>query len=842
LRTFGPEDVQLLSLFAAQLGPALEAARLTDERHRLSVSLREFAVAVGGQASTARLGELACLQIRNLVGADQAATLLVGSDGKRLTVVATSGHEESADAHVPLEVGKGVVGQAVSTGRTRIINDYGAWAGRIGEVPPGEDVFSVMATPLIVDREPVGVIHAVVKGPKAHFDERQVEVIELIAAQVAPGLRVARLVEELEGQSRRLQTLHEVAVVAGGVLDPNGLAELVVGRAKELTGALAGDLLWWDPLSVSLRVWDKDLGFWSKAPAEGAAGVAFSTRRPVAADANPHDWRHLVLPPGSTALAVPLLVHDQPIGSLSLLFGSGSRIPSDAVDLLTMLAAQAAPALDAARLHSDLASSEQRYRAIFDKAFICISQTDLEGRCLDMNQAGLDMLGYTEHDVPTLWWNDILAPTEHEPGNLIARLCTSARDRYRGQRLCQRQDGTPFWGDLTASVLRDPTGQPTGAYVMLEDITERREAEDMATRLGRILDASAAEILIVDPATLAITQANRTACENLGWSFGELTEMRLPQLVATLSEAEILEIMRDLESSDKDEALYVGEHLRRDGSQYPVEVRLQASEVQRPPLILVIVHDISERLREEEARRETEAKSRFLASMSHELRTPLNSILGFAQLLARPGFGGLSDRQQRYLGHIESSGRHLLELINDVLDLSRLDAGQFRVDPVTVELGPMVQELIAKVRPLAGDRHLFLDVSVEEKVMVHADPLRLSQVIWNLLSNALKFTSDRGTIKIVAGRQGKMIFMTVADNGIGIPVDQQERIFEEFTQVDSGLSRNREGAGLGLTLSRRLVIAMGGSLTVASTAGEGSAFTVRLPAASVKRPRKSPKR
>ena len=232
-------------------------------------------------------------------------------------------------------------------------------------------------------------------------------------------------------------------------------------------------------------------------------------------------------------------------------------------------------------------------------------------------------------------------------------------------------------------------------------------------------------------------------------------------------------------------------------------------------------------------------KGEFLATMSHELRTPLNSILGFAQLLQVGDFGGLTSRQARYVENILASGTHLLSLINDVLDLTKVESGHIALHSETVSIADAFDQSLAKLRPLAEAKGIEVQAFAGPRLAVRADARRLQQVLLNLLSNAIKFTAEGGLVRLEAGAAGAGVAVTVTDTGVGIPDDQLDTIFERFVQLGAGRTRIQEGTGLGLSLSRNLVELMGGTLAVRSRLGEGSSFTLTLPGARLM-PRTSP--
>jgi signal transduction histidine kinase/FixJ family two-component response regulator/HAMP domain-containing protein len=228
-------------------------------------------------------------------------------------------------------------------------------------------------------------------------------------------------------------------------------------------------------------------------------------------------------------------------------------------------------------------------------------------------------------------------------------------------------------------------------------------------------------------------------------------------------------------------------------------------------------------------------KTEFLANMSHELRTPLNAVIGFSQLLEQQYFGELNDKQLEYIHEIEGAGGHLLDLINDILDLSKIEAGRMELELERLELAELLESCARLVRERAVRAGLDLTLEVVPGLSVSGDKRKLKQVIVNLLSNAVKFTPSGGRVTLKAHplrrgadvRDGD-IEISVEDSGIGIPLEDQERLFTPFTQVDGSLARRHEGTGLGLALSKRLTELHGGVIEVRSTPGQGSTFSLRL--------------
>lgn len=353
---------------------------------------------------------------------------------------------------------------------------------------------------------------------------------------------------------------------------------------------------------------------------------------------------------------------------------------------------------------------------------------------------------------------------------------------------------------------------------------DRARLRAQRRQLQSLLDASPDAILVVN-AHGVVRYVNQTATrlfernttdllgEVLGFSVrdGELSEIEVPN----------------------------GKEMRQ------CEMRVVPIEWNLESCSLATIRDITERLRFEEMRRhsaELEAqnqriaeasrmKSQFLANMSHELRTPLNAIIGFADLLKEHMIAPDSPKFEQYLGHIGSSGRHLLQLINDILDLAKVEAGKFVFHPENVKVPSLVREVVGIVSSLAEQRRIRLSVQCDPQVQeVFIDPGRLKQVLYNYVSNALKFTPDGGQVQVrTVGINADWFRLEVEDNGVGIAKADLDRLFVEFQQLDSGSTRRHKGTGLGLALTRRLVTAQGGTVGVDSAPGWGSVFHAVLP-------------
>ncbi len=291
---------------------------------------------------------------------------------------------------------------------------------------------------------------------------------------------------------------------------------------------------------------------------------------------------------------------------------------------------------------------------------------------------------------------------------------------------------------------------------------------------------------------------------------------------------------------------------RRDGTEFPVEISLSPVKIDDGFRVTAIIRDVSAKQKAEEAIRKAnqqleeqnreldranQLKSEFLASMSHELRTPLHTIIGFTELLAEELEGPLNEKQKRFLSHVHQDSQHLLELINDILDLSKVEAGQMQLHPEAFDARTLINEAVNSIRQMADGRGVEVENRVRHETVVKADRTRFREILNNLLSNAVKFTPEGGTVWVESRPAGPgMTSFSVGDTGIGIALADHAAVFDKFRQISSTTRGVREGTGLGLAIVKSYVELHGGTISLESTPGEGSRFTFTMPAGDASPP------
>ena len=468
-----------------------------------------------------------------------------------------------------------------------------------------------------------------------------------------------------------------------------------------------------------------------------------------------------------TLLAAPMLLGDEVVGAISIFRTSVAPFSDREMEMLDDFAAQAAVALRQVDL---MASLEQRSTELASK----VEQLEGLGELGEAVSSSLD------------------------PDEVLERIVTSA------VRLAGTDGGSIMeYDDHTdAFVVRAAHGTSTDLLGTLRRLTIHRRS----TLVGRA--ATERRPVAVSDLQAADLDPHLAALLADGWR----SLLAVPMLRADLVVG-VLNVRRRSPGGFPDDLVEVLQTFASQSSVAIVNARLfRELETKSAELEVASRH-----------------KSEFLASMSHELRTPLNAVIGFSEVLLDRMFGELNDRQDEYVRDIWNSGRHLLELLNEVLDLSKVEAGQMTLEPATFRVADVLDHALSLVRERATAHGIALGLQVHDEVgSVHADELRFKQVVLNLLSNAVKFTPDGGRVDVEARTVGDELVVTVKDTGVGIPPEDRERIFESFQQGGRGVARE-EGTGLGLTLSRRIVELFGGRLWLESELGSGSTFGFAIP-------------
>ncbi len=481
---------------------------------------------------------------------------------------------------------------------------------------------------------------------------------------------------------------------------------------------------------------------------------------------------------------------------------------------------------------------ERRLAAIVESSDDAIIGKTLDGVVTSWNAAAERLYGYSAAEMIGLPVS-LLAPPERpdEVPAILERIRRGERvDHYESVRIAK--GGRRMAVSLTVSPIRDRGGAIVGASVIARDVTDRKRVE----ALFRGLLESAPDAIVGVSSDGRIALVNAQAERLFGYSRGELegqpVELLVPERVRGVHPGHRSGYFANPEARP----MGAGQELagrRKDGSEFPAEISLSAIETEEGTLVSAAIRDVTDRKvferalqdKNVELERAAAAKDRFLASMSHELRTPLNAVIGFTGTLLMRLPGPLNDEQETQLKTVQASARHLLSIINDLLDLAKIESGKVELTPQPVRCRDVLAEVADVLVPMADAKGLRFTTEISDgDLVVRTDRRALSQILINLANNAIKFT-DRGAVTLTVREPAAddTVRIDVADSGIGIPPQDQPRIFLAFEQVDSGHSRQREGTGLGLHICQRLVELLGGRLSFTSEQGVGSTFSVRIP-------------
>jgi len=497
------------------------------------------------------------------------------------------------------------------------------------------------------------------------------------------------------------------------------------------------------------------------------------------------------------------------------------------------------------RAEEALRRSEERYHLLFDSNPHPVWVYDLQTLAiLDVNHSAVRNYGYAREEFLSLTIKDI-RPPEDIPALLQSAANALADTESAGAWRHRKKDGSLIDVEVTSHPLI--YGDRNARLVVATDITTRKKAEEALRQSEERFRLLVSEV--TDYAILMLDPEGRIASWNAGAA--RIKGYRSEEIIG--QHFSLFYTREDVESGKPAYGLKVAEEqgrfedeswrVRKDGSRFWASVVITAlhDETGRLRGFGKVTQDITERKRteelmlraKEEAERASKFKDQFLSTMSHELRTPLNAVLGFSDLLADERYGPLNDRQQRYVSHIHSGGIHLLKLISDILDLSKIEAGRMELARENVTVASAFAEVISALYPLAEKKSQALLQQADPNLHVRADAMRFKQVLMNLAANAIKFSPENGRIELTARQVGGQVTVEVRDDGPGIPPEQQERIFEAFFRV-AQTGNAAEGTGLGLAITARLVELHGSKLEIDSRPGEGTCFYFSLPLIAIK--------
>lgn len=496
-----------------------------------------------------------------------------------------------------------------------------------------------------------------------------------------------------------------------------------------------------------------------------------------------------------------------------------------------------------------LGESEENLSVTLDSIGDAVLATDVNGRVKRLNRVAEQLTGWTQsaavgRPVAEIMRmvNQTSRQTVINPVDLV--LATGEPQGLANHTVLIARDGAEYCIADSCAAIHHNDGVIIGAVLVFRDVTEEYASQallrDSSAHINAILNTIVDGIITIDDGGL-IETVNPAVEGIFGYAATQLIGQNIKMLMPEPYRSHHDGYLEN--SRSKREIPLIGMERevmgqRQDGSIFPLEIGINEMIQSGQRHFVGIVRDATARKQmeamlyqaKEAAELANTSKDAFLANMSHELRTPLNAVIGFSEALKDGLVGEMTDQQREYIGDIYTSGQHLLSLINDILDLAKIESGNMGLDLNLVSIASVLHNSLSMVKEKALAHRLKLVMQMDNEIPEFmADQRKLKQIVYNLLSNAVKFTPDGGSVTLSAQRVDDMLEVAVSDTGIGISDDDQLRLFKPFIQIDSKLSRMYQGTGLGLVMIKRLAELHGGSVGVESTPGKGSRFWVRIP-------------
>ena len=777
-----------------------------------------------------------------------------------------------------LRLGEGAMGLVGQTHEPIIIPDYQRWIGRSNKYEHTQ-VGAVMVSPLLIGKRLVGAIASVQMDKGRNFGPEDLRLLDMFAPQAAIAIENARLFTQAKKRGDEQNALLETLSDLSGELDVSKVLESVLNQAVSLMGVTGGELAIFDESRQELEVvashnlGEGSIGTRMKI-GEGAMGKVARTREPLVIPYY-QEWAgrsgKYSNPAFQSVVAAPLMMGSRLVGVIGAVHSDPRHnFGTEGLRLINLFASQAAVAIENARLFTAERKRAEEQQALLDTLSDLSGELELSKVLQAVLNRAIRLLGVTGGELAT--YDDAKKEL-----NVVASLNLGADSTGTRLRLGEGAMGyvaqnlapltipdyrqwsgrsTKYAETTVQAVMAVPLtigGRLVGVIASC-DTDKSRKFTDEDVRLLQLFAPQAA--IAIENARLyevsqryseALVRNNPVAIANLdldfaitscnpaferlfGYPESEILGKFLDDLVTTpesLAEAE-----KHTDAAKAGEFTRgVGQRKRKDGSLVDVEhVSIPVTVGGQKVGVIIMYHDVSELL---DARRAAEtanlSKSQFLANMSHELRTPLNAIIGYSELLQEQAEEDGKGEYVADLEKIRSAGRHLLSLINDVLDLSKIEAGKMELFLEDFDVASMMNDVASTVAPLIEKNGNTLVLSIGSGLgPMRADVTKVRQILLNLLSNASKFT-DKGEIRLSGRSAGDEVVLDVSDSGIGLTEAQCSRLFEAFAQAEVSTSKKYGGTGLGLAISRQFSRLMGGDIRVTSEPGRGSTFSVRLP-------------
>ncbi|MDK2825714.1 MAG: hypothetical protein PWQ44_891 [Methanolobus sp.] len=516
-------------------------------------------------------------------------------------------------------------------------------------------------------------------------------------------------------------------------------------------------------------------------------------------------------------------------------------------------------------IENALKKSEEMFRLIAENANDVIWMMNENGELLYVSPSVQKLRGYTPEEIFELsiekrianesgvqamkHWNNFFQ-------NFKKGIVPDISQKLEVEQPCK--DGSTVWTEMHINPILDGEGNFRYFLGITRDISERKKSEQELMKqknmLDSIFDLAPIPMLLLNED--AIVENMNNACVEMlqrkkedmpGLKAGEFfdcinsvkgegcgTNKECIKCIFNDSAIETFKTKKNIHKREGKTAI-----LNPTGKAIQLNVLVSTAYIEIPdePKIVVSVEDITARKMAEkatilsklEAEQANRTKSEFLATMSHELRTPLNAIIGYSQMLQETNFGNMTEKQQRFANHISTSGKHLLELINDILDLSKVEAGKMDLHMETFDVNEVLKNVYNIIDPLAVKKNIELNFEIDKDISIYADKVRFKQILYNLMSNAIKFTPNSGHVTAKISTNESYLKISVIDDGIGISLEEQKKLFTPFYQADSSTAREYQGTGLGLSIVKKMVELHGGTIAMESEVGKGSTFTFTLP-------------